>query len=74
MIEGLAVCFPGLEDLRETSGCDHRLIAILVIAVCAVIACAESKDIGLYGRSKQAWLQTFLPLPCATSRFCARSP
>src|SRR5215217_6748207 len=64
MIQGLAACFTGLEDPRETSRCDHRLIDILVIAVCAVIACAESwEDIALYGRSKQAWLKTFLALP-----------
>ena len=42
MIQGLAACFTGLEDPRETSRCDHQLIDILVIAVCAVIACAES--------------------------------
>jgi len=37
---------------------------VLVIAVCAVIACAESwDDIALYGRSKLAWLRTFLDLP-----------
>ena len=42
-----------------TRRCDHRLIDILVIAVCAVIACAESwEDIELYGRSKRAWLGT----------------
>jgi hypothetical protein len=64
MIQGLAACFTGLEDPRETSRCDHQLIDILVIAVCAVIACAESwEDIALYGRSKQAWLATFLALP-----------
>ena len=64
MIQGLAECFAGLEDPRETSRCDHQLIDILVIAVCAVIACAESwEDIALYGRSKQAWLETFLALP-----------
>src|SRR4051812_3458410 len=64
MIQGLAACFTGLEDRRETSRCDHQLIDILVIAVCAVIACAESwEDIALYGRSKQAWLKTFLALP-----------
>lgn len=35
-----------------------------MIAVCAVIACAESWcDIALYGRSKLAWLSTFLELP-----------
>jgi len=48
MIKGLAACFTGLEDPRETSRCDHQLIDILVIAVCAVIACAESwEDIAL---------------------------
>ena len=64
MIQGLAACFAELEDPRETSRCDHQLIDILVIAVCAVIGCAESwEDIALYGRSKQAWLKTFLALP-----------
>src|SRR3954462_12841716 len=64
MIQGLAACWTGLEDPRETSRCDHPLIAILVIAVCAVIACAESwEDIALYGRSKRAWPETFLALP-----------
>jgi predicted transposase YbfD/YdcC len=64
MIEDLASCFTGLEDPRETRRCDHQLVDILVIAVCAVIACAESwQDIELYGRSKQAWLETFLALP-----------
>jgi predicted transposase YbfD/YdcC len=64
MIEGLAACFAGLEDPRETRRCDHQLVDILVIAVCAVIACAESwEDIELYGCSKQAWLETFLALP-----------
>src|SRR3954470_5399815 len=64
MIEGLASCFTGLEDPRETRRCDHQLVDILAIAVCAVIACAESwEDIELYGRSKRAWLGTFLELP-----------
>jgi predicted transposase YbfD/YdcC len=67
MMEGLAACFAGLADPRETRRCDHQLIDILVIAVCAVIACAESwEDIELYGRSKQAWLKTFLALPNGT--------
>ena len=42
MIDGLTACFAGLADPRATRRCDHRLIDILVIAVCAVIACAES--------------------------------
>src|SRR5215213_6297381 len=64
MIEGLAACFAGLADPRQTSRCDHRLADILAIAVCAVIACAESwEDIELYGQSKRAWLEGFLALP-----------
>src|SRR5215211_8600041 len=64
MIEDLTACFDGLADPRVTRQCDHRLIDILVIAVSAVIACAESwEDIELYGRSKQAWLKSFLALP-----------
>src|ERR671929_292566 len=64
MIKDLTACFDGLVDPRITRRCDHRLIDILVIAVSAVIACAESwEDIELYGRSKQAWLKTFLALP-----------
>src|SRR5919107_3558876 len=64
MIKDLTACFDGLTDPRITRQCDHRLIDILVIAVGAVIACVESwEDIELYGRSKQAWLKTFLDLP-----------
>src|ERR671932_1031450 len=64
MIENLTACFDGLADPRETRRCNHQLIDILVIAVCAVIACAERwEDIELYGRSKLAWLKTFLALP-----------
>ena len=64
MIENLTTCFDGLVDPRMTRKCDHQLIDILVIAAIAVIACAESwEDIELYGRSKQAWLKTFLDLP-----------
>ncbi len=53
MVEGLAACFTGLEDPRETRRCDHQLVDILAVAVCAVIACAESwEDIELYGRPR----------------------
>jgi hypothetical protein len=64
MIKNLTACFDGLVDPRATRRCDHQLIDILVIAAIAVIACAESwEDIELYGRSKLAWLKTFLALP-----------
>jgi predicted transposase YbfD/YdcC len=63
-IQGLLEQFSALEDPRVIGRVDHRLIDILVIAVCAVIACAESwDDIALYGRSKEGWLRRFLDLP-----------
>ena len=66
-IENLAQYFSTIEDPRCSGKIEHRLIDILVIAVCAVIACAESwDDIALYGRSKLVWLRTFLELPNGT--------
>jgi predicted transposase YbfD/YdcC len=63
-LEALVQHLGAVEDPRCEGKVEHRLLDILVIAVCAVIACAESWcDIALYGRSKRAWLQTFLELP-----------
>src|SRR3954447_416045 len=63
-IESLVRHLSAVGDPRCQGKIEHRLIDILVIAVCAVIACAESwDDVALYGRSKQAWLRTFLDLP-----------
>ena len=63
-IEKLGQYFVAVEDPRCPGKVEHRLVEVLVIAVCAVIACAESwDDIALYGRSKLAWLRTFLDLP-----------
>lgn len=64
MIEKLIEDLSVLDDPRCAGKVEHRLIDILVIAVCAVIACAESwEDIALYGRRKQAWQRRFLALP-----------
>ena len=63
-MEKLAEHFSMLEDVRCARKVAHQLIDILVIAVCAVIAGAESwVDIALYGRSKAEWLKGFLDLP-----------
>jgi len=63
-IENLVQHFGAVEDPRCRGKVLHRLVDILVIAICAVIACAESwDDIALYGRIKLAWLRTFLKLP-----------
>src|SRR4029079_2883412 len=63
-VESLVRHLGVVEDPRCQGKIEHRLIDILVIAVCAVIACAESwDDIALYGRSKLDWLRSFLELP-----------
>ena len=52
-IERLVGHFGAVVDPRRRRKIEHPLTDILVIAVCAVIACAESwNDIALYGRSK----------------------
>ena len=49
---------------REDRTKDHNLINIIVIAICAVICGAEGwVDVELFGKSKLAWLKTFLELP-----------
>ena len=64
MIEGLIEQFSALDDPRCAGKVEHRLVDVLVIAVCAVVAGAETfEDIALYGRCKQAWLRGFLELP-----------
>src|SRR3954465_11861236 len=64
-VKTLVQHFGVVADPRCSGKIEHRLTDILVIAVCAVIACAESwDDIALlYGRSKLNWLRTFLELP-----------
>src|ERR671932_1074614 len=63
-VKSLVQHFGAVADPRCGGKIEHRLTDILVIAVCAVIACAESwDDIALYGRSKLDWLRTFLELP-----------
>ncbi len=76
-IEKLGQYFVAVEDPRCSGKVEHRLVEVLVIAVCAVIACAESwDDIALYGRSKLAWLRTFLELTNSLKReaFAAAFP
>lgn len=56
--------FAQLEDPRVERTRLHHLLDIVVIAICAVIAGAESwDDIALFGEVKQDWFATFLDLP-----------
>src|SRR3954471_22799897 len=64
MLEALIAELASIEDPRCGWKVEHRLIDILVIAVCAVLGEAGSfEDIALYGRCKEAWLRGFLALP-----------
>ena len=54
MLEALIAEFETIEDPRCEWKVEHRLLDILVIAVCAVLGEAESfEDIALYGRCKR---------------------
>jgi len=60
----LIISFQDLPDPRVEGRCDHKLIDIVVIAVCAVIAGAENwVDVENFGNAKHDWLNTFLELP-----------
>src|SRR3954454_19784902 len=64
MLEALIAELASIEDPRCGWKVEHRLLDILVIAVCAVLGEAESfEDIALYGRCKRAWLEGFLAPP-----------
>ena len=59
----LADRFSALDDPRESGKVIYPPTDIVVIAVCAAIAGAESyEDIVLYGKSKTSWLSEFLDL------------
>ena len=56
--------FRTLEDPRIERTKKHFLLDILVIALCTLLTGGEGfQDMALFGKSKQAWLQTFLALP-----------
>jgi predicted transposase YbfD/YdcC len=56
--------FAYLPDPRRAQGKRHRLSDMIVIAVCAVICCADSwSDVADFGEAKRKWLETFLDLP-----------
>ena len=63
-LETLSEHFGKVTDARVDRTKEHKLIDILAIAICAIICGAEGwVDVELFGKSKQAWLATFLELP-----------
>lgn len=56
--------FGDLPDPRMVNKCDHLLIDIMMIAICATIANADSwEDIAAFGEGKREWLGQWLALP-----------
>jgi predicted transposase YbfD/YdcC len=56
--------FGQLDDPRLDRKKRHNLVDIVAITIGAVIAGADGwTDVALFGRSKEAWLRTFLKLP-----------
>jgi predicted transposase YbfD/YdcC len=56
--------FADLADPRQEDRCDHKLIDILFIAICAVICGADGfTDMEEFGLAKETWLRQFLELP-----------
>ena len=60
----LETCFEDIPDPRVEGRCEHLLIEVLIIAVCAVITGAEGwVEVETFGKAKESWLKTFLKLP-----------
>jgi predicted transposase YbfD/YdcC len=56
--------FADVDDPRIDRTKAHVVLDIIVISICAVICGADGwVDVAEFGRSKQAWLATFLALP-----------
>jgi hypothetical protein len=67
-VQALKAHFAQLDDPRVERTRLHPLLDSVIIAICAVIAGAESwDDIALFGEAKRAWFATFLALPSADS-------
>lgn len=59
----LQECFKDLPDPRVEGKCDHKLIDMVVITVCAVLCGAEGwTGVETFGKSKETWLRSFLDL------------
>lgn len=62
--QGIEEHFGRLSDKRRGAGKRHKLIDILVIAICGIISGADDwPGIEEYGLCKEAWLRSILALP-----------
>jgi hypothetical protein len=57
-------CLESIADPRLERNKRHKLVDILVIALCGFLAgCEGWVDVALFGQSKRKWLEKFLELP-----------
>ena len=62
-LESIQDCFGNIPDPRVIGRCDYPLIEIIIIAICAVVAGANTwTEIETFGRNKESWLKQFLAL------------
>ena len=63
-IASLTEQFSKLKDPRVDRTKRHKLIDVVVIAICAVIGGADTwADVELFGKSKEDWLSRLIELP-----------
>ena len=56
--------FRSLKDPRVVGRTRHRLIDLVVLAICGVIAnCDDWPDIALFAKQRESWFKRFLALP-----------
>ncbi len=62
--ESLESCFGDMEDPRVQGRCDHVLIEVVLIAVCAVLCGANNwSEVEEFRKTKEGWLRQYLSLP-----------
>jgi predicted transposase YbfD/YdcC len=62
-VAGVERCFGRVVDPRVIGRCDHQLLDMVAILILAVLCGAEDwPDIEIFGRAREEWLKTFLPL------------
>jgi predicted transposase YbfD/YdcC len=62
--QSLEACFGDIPDPRVVGRCDHNLVEIIMVAVCAVLCGAENwSEVEEFGEAKADWLKHYLDLP-----------
>ncbi len=64
VFNSLEACFSELPDPRVQGRCDHKMIDLIIITICAVICGADSwTGVETFAQAKQRWLKRYLNLP-----------